>query len=298
MRHLIFIFILFSCASHEKTNNPEKPQLISLTSKVQASRTHEYIYDEFVMDAPNYSVYQNHEGLRSHFNNQNEISYLCHPSVLATTLIQERQNNKKAKSLKLNGFSKDDKEVDANELVHQLVTCANTNSRDGTLYQDSANCISELYNASNMEADVKLIAILQKKYKSKVSPKIKHEQRHALIQDIVSSLKEGFHVIGLLDIISPDQKGTWKREEGHAVVINGYARQKNWPSDLLYTFISDPSLIYRASEYPRIDQALIVKVSNTKNYPPQIGNLSFEGNSHVGLTSRAILSGLLIYKTK
>jgi hypothetical protein len=149
-----------------------------------------------------------------------------------------------------------------------------------------------------MEADVRLISQLHSESRKKVLIDVKHEQRIATIQDIIFFLKEGYHIIGILDFISTDKKGIWSRKEGHAVVINGYARQKNWPSDLLYIFISDPSVLYFASGYPQFDQALIIKAQKIKNYPTRVGNLSFEGYSHMGLLTRAILSGLLVYKTK
>lgn len=298
MKYLFFILYIYSCASNEMVNNREKPQMISLAADVQPSLTHKYIYDELVMNAPNYSVSQNHEGLNKHFNIQDKTSMLCHPSALATSLIQERKKNKKAKELKLNGFSENDKDVDANELVHQLVGCTNSDAATGTYYQDSAKCLKRIYHDSNIDVDINLIVELSSENKKKILKSEKHEQRIASIQDIVFYLKGGYHVIGIVDYISPSEKGTWTRSGGHAIVINGYARQQSWPSDLLYIFISDPALTYNNSLYPRFDQALITKVSNTKKFPERVGNLSFEGNSHMGITSRAILTGLLVYKTK
>ncbi len=298
MKYFLLLLIFASCARHERVNNREKPQLISLQEATLPSLTHKYVYDELVMNAPNYNVSQHHEGLRRHFSTQDKESMLCHPSALATTLIQEKQTNEKAKKLKLNGFSKDGTNIDANELVHQLITCTNLDPDTGTYYQDSAKCLKRLYRSSDLGVDLNLIVVLTEENKSKILKDEKHEQRIATIQDIVFYLKNNYHVIGLIDYISPDKKGHWSRNGGHAIVINGYARQRSWPSDLLYIFISDPDLTHDPSEYLRFDQALITKISNTKNFPERVGNLSFEGNSHLGITSRAILTGLLVYKTR
>jgi ribonucleotide monophosphatase NagD (HAD superfamily) len=298
MKYLFLLLALSSCASLERKNNREKPQIISLETEVEPSRTHKYIYDELVMNAPNYSVSQNHEGLKKHFNVQDDTSMLCHPSALATSLIQEKQKNRATKKLILKGFSDDGKKVDANELIHQLVACTDADAATGTYYQESANCLQRLYLVSGLEIDLHLIVELSSENKKKIQKGIKYEQRNATIQDIVFYLKNGYHIIGLIDFILPNEKGLWIRTGGHAIVVNGYARQNNWPSDLLYIFISDPELIYSTSTYPRFDQALLTKVTKTKNFPTRVGNLSFEGYTHMGVTSRAILTGLLVYKTK
>jgi hypothetical protein len=87
-------------------------------------------------------------------------------------------------------------------------------------------------------------------------------------------------------------------KDGHILNINGYARQKNWPENLLYLYVTDPDFSYSSSEFPRYHQALLSESTKTQNLPSWTSRLFLEGGTLMGLNDRAFLSGLLIFKIK
>ena len=266
MKHLFLIFIIFSCASREKVFNPKFPQMIDLSKKIKPP-LHKYVYDEVVVNSPNFNVTQNHEGLKRHYSVQDDLSSLCSPSALATTLIQEKSQNEKAKNLQLNGFSNDGMKVDANQLIHQLVSCANVDAQYGTYNADLAGCVKKIYESSNAKVEVRLIMPSS----SKDVPKgVFFEKRKPTIQDIIYYLKNGYRVLGSRSSVRLEGKNKWELFNSHSFVIQGYARQKTWPDDLLFLFISDPGRTDLQIEYPLHETALVTKVSNSKNFPEGI----------------------------
>lgn len=295
MNIFLILLMLTSCAQTNKQSTSNEAQIISLKTEVRKSQTHHATYDEFVLNAPNFSVDQYHEGLRPNFKNK-EVSLLCQPASLATTLIQDYKSYP-AKHLKLTSLNSEE-EIDANALVRELIECTKTKLETGTQTSNTANCLVNLYKAAGVNYEIRIIANWTKESFQHVDNSVKINYRVPKTTDIKKYLKEGYHILGILDFFKPDDKGKWLITYGHILNITGYARQKNWPENLLYLYVTDPDFNYRPSEYPRYHQALLSESVSTKNLPEWTSHLFLEGGTLMGLDDRAFLSGLLIFKLK
>jgi hypothetical protein len=291
---IMTVVFLSSCAHREKISDHTKPQTIDLKASARPSMTHELVYDEVVMTKSNFSVYQKHKGLKKLFSIQDDESRLCGPAAIAIALITEKQNNTKAKHLALDGFNSQDLTLDANQVVEQLTACSNTRHDFGTSVDNEALCLKKIYLKSQLRADVRVIGLHSNLEKL---PDIHTELRRPTVNDIIYLIKNGYQVVATIESLSQENE-EFVIKNGHAVVINGFARNTNWPKDMLYAFINDPNEYSNGqSTYPFFDQALISKMRETSMLPKTAGDLSIEGKIHYGLSQRAVVSILLAFKT-
>ncbi|HXH75455.1 MAG TPA: hypothetical protein VNJ08_10850 [Bacteriovoracaceae bacterium] len=291
----LILFMLTSCASY-RSSSITSTQTISLKAKTLGSKTHHAAFDEFILNAPNFSVDQYHDGLRPYFHEKKD-SYLCNPAALATALIQDLKSKPDARKLKLKSI-KSEEEIDGNALVEELLECTKTNIVSGAKTANTADCIAGLYKDAGLNYEVKIIANWSKAGFAHIDKGINIVYEYPTTADIIKYLKEGYHIIGSIDMYVPDENLNWISKGGHVVNINGYARQKNWPKNLLYLYITDPDFNYGPSEFPRYHQALLSESKVTKNLPRWQNGLFLEGGTFMGLKQRAFLSGLLIFKIK
>lgn len=245
------------------------------------------------MNAPNFNVSQKHAGLVKHFGSQDEESRICVPSALATALIHLKATEPKAKTLNLLGFDEEKKEVDANKVVHQLVECTRANQNLGTYPHDAARCLAWIAQTDHLDLDVKLIY----PGANVKDPIFTYEKRVPKIEEIRSFIRAGYSVLASVYFYNVEN-GVWKTKYSHMVGINGYARQKNWPDDLLWVFLSDPAFLYeRPTKYPLYEQALLTRVRDTRKIPYGM-QISLEGSTHWGLSSRALIGGILVFRIR
>lgn len=292
----VILLLLISC-THSVKKSEVEAQYIDLSIKTINPETHSFAYDEVLINAPNFSVDQYHPGLKDLFK-KDGASLLCQPAVIANALIQDFRNNPKTKNLKLNGISSDRKTIDSNLVVRQLVQCMKFNPETGANSINGANCIANLYKSAGLKYDVILVGFYSNDYAKSLDDSVILKNRVPKIKDIISYLKDGYHVAGMIDFFKIDNEAKWKFTEGHVVSINGYARQKSWPENLIYTYIADPNFYYKASGYPRAHQFLLSKSVNTNGLPAWTSDLFLEGATMSGLYDRAFLSGLLVFRLK
>lgn len=277
-----------------------QPQLVKLNKEwVRSSLTNQFVYSSWKNFAPPFAADQVHEGL-SDLMDSNGDSQLCFPASLTTALVKQYSfQDNPLTSLKLPGISQDKTEVDLNEIVRDFVTRCKTDTEEGTYMNDGANCLYDFYKESGIaNPDIKLIRTFNSDIET---PNVPNIVKKIEIQDIVTSIDEGFDVIAFVKWSVPNiEYKTWEGKGGHFVNIFGYARQIPW-KDMIMLFISNPYRGYpNNTSYQVFDSvfAQVIPEERPLRVPGYMGEVVLEGAGFTGKANRGFISGLLIFKAQ
>lgn len=275
-----------------------RPQTVDLTKEWErSSLTNQFVYASWKNFAPPFATDQAHEGL-SDLLDVNGDSMLCFPASLTTALVKQYSfQDSPLSSLKLPGISAGKNEVDLNEIVRDLIVRCKTDTNEGTYMSDGANCLRDVYKESGIEnPDIKLI----RTFKSDIeTPDIPNIVKKVEIQDVISSIDNGYEVIGFIKWSEPNPEAdSWEGRGGHFVNIFGYARQIPW-KDLVVLYISNPIRGYPNTSYYQVYDSVLAQVipeERPLSVPGYMGDIVLEGPGFTGKVNRGFLSGLLIFK--
>lgn len=289
-------FKIFILALLVATSAWAQPQMVDLETTPVPTASGSRIFEEFFNVSPNFSIYQEHQGLKDLFDLEG-YSQLCFPASLAHSFLSQfKKDPQSFSSIPLKGLSVDKKKIDANELVRELAKCSKFDHVRGVMITDGANCIVKTYQEAGLTFEIKVIR-LKSKLSEFFDPTIEQLHRTPEPADIKEALDKGFQVIGLVDWLNPFGVDEWSYKGGHFFNIFGYSRQFGWPEDLYLLHVTNPYRIYSPRKgFPHYDSVLINRIRKDDDTEWFFSPYFMEGMGFQGLSSKANLDSLLLFK--